>query len=40
LSILCHLEGEEVFSFADSDTLALVCASASDGALGRNTSAV
>jgi hypothetical protein len=27
LSILCHFEGEEVFSFADSDVLTLVCAS-------------
>jgi hypothetical protein len=26
LPILCHFEGEEVFSFADSDILTLVCA--------------
>jgi hypothetical protein len=31
-SVLCHFEGEEVFSLADSDILAPVCASpASDG---------
>jgi hypothetical protein len=26
LSILCHFEGDEIFSFADSDVLTLVCA--------------